>query len=236
MNTPALIAAANPFLVLLVLAVTIAFYIFQAIFKASMEPKKVRPPANGARPPGAQQPVPVSNRAITSLEDYLKEARRKRAAQETVMPVLVTAPQPRSETKPREVVPELESFRPILVQPGLERRVTKPVPPSIPRATQPAKKTPRAKPQPATPVFLAQSPTPIKIPVQSPIPSNSSTFEFGLPTLKAFQFTPTSKQASPLAQIVTNSLRDPQSMAGALLLREILGPPACARNRGSRKS
>ena len=209
MNIPALIAAANPFLVLLVLAVTIAFYIFQAIFKASMEPKKVRPPANGARPPGAQQPVPVSNRAITSLEDYLKEARRKRAAQETVMPVLVTAPQ---------------------------RRVTKPVPPSIPRATQPAKKTPRAKPQPATPVFLAQSPTPIKIPVQSPIPSNSSTFEFGLPTLKAFQFTPTSKQASPLAQIVTNSLRDPQSMAGALLLREILGPPACARNRGSRKS
>ncbi|MFM8931303.1 MAG: hypothetical protein ACKOS8_05430 [Gemmataceae bacterium] len=220
-NAP-VFAAANPLLVLLVLGVTLVFYIVQAVFKSTMEPKKLQPPPRPARPPGSPMPQTVSSKSISSLEDYLKEARRRRAMESGAIP----GPEQESRPNPSPSAWPIQSenFKPVLVQaPMPVQGPTKPGRPNIPQAPRPAKK---AKPQ---------TPSPSKATAQIPAVASAP---HGLPLSKALQTASNlpeqvafNSKPSPLAQLIAGSLRDPKSVASALLLREILGPPASTRAR-----
>jgi len=221
MTSATLFAAANPLLVLLVLGVTLVFYLVQAVFKSTMEPKKLQPPARPARPPGLPTPQPAPNQAINSLEEYLKEARRRRAMEAGAIPPMPEQPRPIPPPPARPT--KTEASKPVLV-PVLvpEQRASKPPQPTIPVAARPAKK---AKPQKQVTAETA---------TQAPA---LTTGPSGRPTTPAFQIPATPSgpsgagfKTSPLAQLITGSLRDPKSIAGALVLREILGPPVSARN------
>jgi hypothetical protein len=231
MKSALLFAAANPLLVLLVLAVTFVFYLVQAVFKSTMEPKNLRPPANPARPPRAQQPRPVPSQAINSLEDYLKEARRKRAMEAGVIPP------PLRETNPVparvESFPASESFKPVLIPaPAVEQRLPKPKPVPIPRAQKTTQKQPRSK----SPAARPDTGTAPSIPTPTIPQALPPAAALSLPgtLLQTPNFSSSASRRSPLAEIITASLADPKSIANALVLREILGPPASIRNRTRR--
>lgn len=229
MNTALLFAAANPLLVLLVLAVTLVFYLVQAVFKSTMEPKNLRPPANPARPPRAQPPRQVPSQAINSLEDYLKEARRKRAMEAGAIPPPIRETNP---IPPRvESYPTPEPFKPVLMPaPAAEQRSPKPKPAPIPRAQKTTQKQSRPKSQ-ATKQDLG--PAPSNLTTNIPQPSGATVPPPAL-VLQTPNFSSSASQRSPLAEIISASLADPKSIANALVLREILGPPASKRNQWRR--
>lgn len=235
MSDSGLFAAMNPVLVLLVLAVTVVFYVIQAVVKATMEPKNLGQPVNTNRQQRGRPttPQPVSSKAITSLEDYLKEARRRRAM-ETQQPVLNSPPPApaRKEPEPLEVIPEMEPFKPVLIPAPAQERRTTPTP--IPRAPKTPKKQNKPKPVPpiqSVPAPLVQSPQ--RLPASPPVEYRIPTMGVGGPLTK---FTPGANRETALATLLAKSMRDSNSIAGAMILREILGPPASTRNRARRRA
>ena len=221
MTNAQVFAAANPLLVLLVLGVTLVFYIVQAVFKATMEPKKFQPPAKPARPPGATGPQPATSKAISSLEDYLKEARRKRALESgtNAGPEAAARPIPQTTTPPSR----LEAFKPVLVP-------TQTAGPRGPKPSLPIPVAPRNAKKPKLPKPETTKPS-IQIPaVANPLQARPATTlqQAGLSVPEPISL---GQKASPLAQWIAGSLRDPKSIASALVLREILGPPVSTRTR-----
>jgi len=227
MTSATLFAAANPLLVLLVLGVTLVFYLVQAVFKSTMEPKKLQPPARPARPPGSPPPQSAPSQAISSLEEYLKEARRRRAMEAGAIPPMPEQPRPIPPPSARPI--RTEAPKPVLVPVLVSDQPTKKPPQGpIPLAPRPAKRPKPQKQASADPV--------IKVPA---VTTGSSS----QPVAPAFQIpapppgpSEAGLKGSPLAQLITGSLRDPRSIAGALVLREILGPPVSARNRRVRSA
>lgn len=74
-------AAQEPWVAILVMFLSVGFWIVSSIFKALMEPPKQVKPGPGL--PGGPPPVP---RSPISLEEFLQEARRRRGESESTQP------------------------------------------------------------------------------------------------------------------------------------------------------
>lgn len=96
MNAPPW-AAQEPWVAILVMILSVGFWIVSTLFKTLMEPpKQVRPGPGG--PPGGLVPSP---RTPLSLEEFLQEARRRRSESEPNQSVLLS-PVSQTPTKSKD--------------------------------------------------------------------------------------------------------------------------------------
>lgn len=105
-------AAQEPWVAILVMFLSVGFWIVSSLFKSLMEPPRQVKPGPGV--PGGPPPVP---RAPISLEEFLQEARRRREESQTAQPA-VPPPAQQPLPKPKDRAGE----------PGKRRKNRKPAP------------------------------------------------------------------------------------------------------------
>lgn len=96
-------AAQEPWVAILVMMLSVGFWIVSSLFKALMEPPRQVKPGAGANPGG-----PPAPRTPMSLEEFLLEARRRRSASEANAP---PPPEQPVVVKPKDRLPEGGSRR-----------------------------------------------------------------------------------------------------------------------------
>ncbi len=257
MPVPVFFAAApNLILVMLVIGVTVIFYLVQLVFKSSISPKNPRAPARPGSPrpaasPQGQPRAATPSKPITSLEDYLKEARLKRAqqAQSPGMPqVMEKSPTPgAAQSIPdfQQVMPDQPKLRnkntpPVRVQ-GQARKTTAPRPQAT--ASQPASalgsmveefkqwaqantaQVPGSKPPPQT----TRQPKPATS-INSPSASNQFA-DLSAPVLQESSSGSANRPLSPLTELLRTTLADSRGAAVGMVWREIMAPPLSRRGR-----
>jgi hypothetical protein len=179
----------------------------------------IRPPEEQPRrgfPPGGEEPAePRRGRPPGEVERFLEEINRlRRRASEEQRPSEAPAARPEvPRPVPRRVVrPNVPRPRPQPVSRPLEAAPLGkiPVPASVPPPPPPP------PPAPAAPVGVSGE-------VLDVIPVSRAPVLTSLPAATA--------GLSPAATAIRDMFRNPQTLAAAIVLHEVLGPPKCRRRR-----
>lgn len=187
-------AAQEPWVAILVMFLSVGFWIVSSLFKALMEPPRQVKPGPGV--PGGPPPVP---RAPISLEEFLQEARRRRAESETsqtAAPPQAPLPTSKPKDRPGEPGKRRKNRKASQAAPGGQAGVP------VAEIVNPDQQVPQAV---VVPEPIVMSVGPRQEAVGKPVADH------------------------PLREFMHASLSSPQGIRGSLVLGEILGQPRCRR-------
>jgi hypothetical protein len=217
-----------PWEALIIPLIALAVWILGAIFRGGEQQqqereRRPRSGAEGGRPRGPRRPT-------SELDRFLEEARARRKP--AAPPVETERPRPEPvilEAVPVETPPEKPPERP---RPSPERR-PKPRPPVTTPPVAPAVRVPVAQPI-AMPAAVAPAPPPPapvmerRTPTQNPEAERAPALAMSVPTTQP-------RRTSALGLKLLEMLRDKQSLATAVMLREIFDRPVAMRRHQSRQ-
>ena len=221
-----------PWEVLIIPLIALGVWILGTIFRGVEDERQkalLRPVDEGG---GVRVPV---RRPVTDLDRFLEEARRRREAGQGAASPPRPEPPPAPRPQPLPALPA-EPPRPRAEAPRPAERRTRPreARPATRRADAPLPAIPVVKPSPApaeparvdtAPVVLAPPPTPA---TQAGAPAALPS----LPQLARLAPIPGGERPlSPALAQVNALLRDPRSLAAAMVLREVLDRPVGLRRR-----
>lgn len=190
-------------------------------------------------PPGDPEQDPRARRSPDDLEDFLEKMKRRKDAAEQTAPERAGAERTAAEpVLVAEEVPRPRTLPPPLPRPVEQRRKSNPI----------GAKKPQRRPEP---VILAEpfSSAPAELNRTVTMPSMTPVIPQAPQALPAAAAAPTAPQAlhrpealptkvslPPAARMVRELLKSRQTLAAAVLLREVLDAPLCKRARRSTES
>lgn len=205
--------------------IAVAVWVLTTMVRNREEPRRpVRPgtpPADGGEPPpGGPRP----RRSAAEIEEFLQEVRRRREAGEQRKKKIPAREEPRREREPPRTRPSLTAAEPMAPPP----------PPPAPASLSPAPR-PRER-RDVTPLASTVVPAREEVVVArvvEPAPSAPSAYSVSSAPAAVGALLPHGRarglRGGP-AQLL-QMLRQPQSLAAAIVLREILEPPVSRRRR-----
>ncbi len=197
---------------LLIPLIIAAVWILNQLVKNREDPRRKPPPLPA---PGEDEPGPRPRRTASDVDKFLDEVRRRRArAEGREASAPVQAP-PRRRPPVRQPVPEVQRTFPPPSQ----------VPPPLPRTRPPAPPFSSSLPAPRIPpredILVAE------VVSLSPAPAHRLTGLAPAPVLVPVPAV-RATASTPLAETLS-LLKKRQTLAAAVVLREIFGPPLSAR-------